>query len=182
MVIDYKEQEVLGAIRKALADLYVLMRADVKKHWRGLKREQRYAAGRGLVYLNDVAKDSGKYFARSQTEGAWVKRAQDFAKENNLDDVKYAFYIVAGPKDMVLNGVSDAVMTYSLRQDAYRLFDAIQTWEYNRTSRNASARYVAPASAAEVMKICDRLAVQSQGVVAGPVKAELRKFLTGHQR
>ncbi len=182
MTRDYKEQEVVQAIQEALASLKVLARADVKKYWRSLSREEQFAAGRGLAFIDGVAKDPAKYFARAKTEQAWKQRANGFAQAKGLERVADAFYIVQSPKDLAMSGMADALKTYDLRQDAYHLFDAIQNWEYNRTSPDASLRYIAPRDADAIVATAKRFAAQAKIVQSHPVLKPFRQVVYGFRQ
>ena len=182
MTRDYKEQEVVQAIQEALVSLKVLVRADVKKYWRSLSREEQFAAGRGLAFIDGVAKEPAKYFSRAKTELAWKQRANSFAQAKGLERVADAFYIVQSPKDLAMSGMADALKTFDLRKEAYRLFDAIQNWEYNRTSSDASLRYIASRDADAIVAAAKRLSDQVKIVQSHPVLKPFRQVVHGFRQ
>lgn len=163
--------EVYKVISQGLSDFYTLARANVRRHWRGLTREQQYAAARALVQLNDVSLSPIKYFSRVATQADWIDRGQRYAAENDLKDADSAFYFVQDPKGLVLNATRAAfVNNYDLGQLFFYYCDAIQGWEYNRTG-GAAEKSSSNWDASRIYDLANRVSKKVQAQKPNPIVA-----------
>ncbi len=147
----YKAEDIYVAVGSGFMNLKKLARAGLQKRWKTLTREQKFAAGRALVFMDDLAADPAKYFSRANTQDAWRFRAEYFAGQKNLDDIADAYYIVEDPQGIVANKAA-AAMRGELGHEFYRFCNAVQHWEYDRTSNKDCYRMGAPKFAAEIVK------------------------------
>ncbi len=134
-----KQNEVViySSIQGAFSEFYNLARMGLKKRWKSLKREEKFAAARSLVFMRDVATNPAKYFSRANTGAAWVKRANDFATEHRFSpaNMHHAYYIVLAPKDIVIDKAQAAwIYNADIAKMFYRFCSMVQDWEYKRTS------------------------------------------------
>lgn len=148
---EYNEQCIYNAVRTGFANLKKLARMDVMKRWRAMDKSDRYAATRALVFMDGVAENPRLYFARVHTQNAWRFRAECFASQKQLDDIAEAYYIVEDPQGIVWNRARGA-MRGELGQEFYRFCNAVQQWEYDRTSNRPVYRANAPKYAEEIVK------------------------------
>ena len=182
MTREVEEAKVLSAIQTALDSMKVLLRADVKKHWKTLDRRQQFAAGRALASFDGIRADYAKHFSRAMTEKAWQGRANAFAGEKKLNRVEDAYYIVADPKGVAMQNLSACLVSADMGKQVYRLFDAIQNWEYSRTSKDKGAQYLAPRDAATIMEMARDLSARAKIVQAHPVVKPFRQVVYGLQQ
>lgn len=145
------ENKVYDAVKAAFRNLHVLVREELKKHWKTMNRESRYAAGRALVFMAEVEKNPAAYFSRVGTEKDWVSRAKQFATQRGVDDIADAFYIVQDPKGVVWNHAM-AALRGDLAGEYYRFCADVQDWEYKRTSKIPHVRALTEKSVDEIMK------------------------------
>ena len=147
----YKEQDVYVAIKSGFANLKMLARDELKKRWRTMAFADRCAAARALKFMDAVAANPEKYFSRAHTQDAWRFRAEYFASDKNLDDMADAYYLVEDPQGIVCNRVA-AAMHGTLAQEYRRFCNAVQQWEYDRTSNKPAFRKGAPGFAREIVE------------------------------
>lgn len=175
----YTEKDIYVAAGSGFANLKKLARADLKKRWKTLSREQKFAAGRALVFMDDVATKPAKYFSRANTQDAWRFRAEYFAGQKNLDDIADAYYIVENPQGIVSNKAA-AAMQGELGHEFYRFCNAVQNWEYDRTSNKDIYRATAPKFANEIVEMSKRyqelVAISQTNPLLRPIKQLLHNF------
>lgn len=131
---EFKEQQVYDAIKFGFKNFKILARASLAKKWEKYSTSQRYAACRSLVYMESVAQNPQKYFARAHTQYLWNLRAEIYAVNNGMEDKFDAFYIVQSPSDLVNNNSQSALVSHDLAQFFYLYCNAILNWEYDRTN------------------------------------------------
>ncbi|MBQ8294738.1 MAG: hypothetical protein IJX89_05130 [Alphaproteobacteria bacterium] len=155
----YKETDIYNAIKSGFANLRILARADIKRRWKTLSREEKYAAARSLVYIGGVANNPAKFFAPENTARDWYVRAETFAREKSLDgkDVASAFYIVQDPKGIVYNAAGNAIWG-ELNIELFNFCAAVQGWEYDRISNREFIRDGADRFAANILDMSKRFA------------------------
>ena len=59
-----KETEVSNAIKNGFLYFRLLARADLERNWKNMSLQQRWAAGRALVYIGRLAKNPRMYLSR----------------------------------------------------------------------------------------------------------------------
>lgn len=101
-----ENQNMKAIIKQCFADIYSIVRADMKKHFKTdakYGRTWRYA--RALVVLGDIAENPDKYFDPKYTNAEWNKRAFAYMeqspkiKKNILEyGVDYVADVVKGSK------------------------------------------------------------------------------------
>ncbi len=168
----YSEEKVYEAIKTGLNGLKVLMKDSIRRRGglSNLSNTQKYNAGRALVFAGDVAKNPQKYFSRATTQADWVARAQEFAREKNLENVSDAYYIVHGPGEIV-SGKMDVLPSVPvwLRNQYYLFCKLIVDWEYNRTSPREMHRFTAEMDADEIYEKMECIARDAKACQASPV-------------
>ncbi|MBR6838917.1 MAG: hypothetical protein IKM94_05135 [Alphaproteobacteria bacterium] len=99
-----KRAELKSVIKKCFMDMYIVARADMKKHFKADKIQgKQWDFARSLVFLADVAKNLDKHFAPEYTNADWDKRTKDYMNNSSLaaQDVKehgykYVFEVTKG--------------------------------------------------------------------------------------
>ncbi len=172
---------VYNDIKKALFNYYVLVRSDLKKHWKSLPKTARRDAGVALRYLEGVFNNPKKYFSRADTQGDWNNRAVEYAKENGIGPVD-AFYIVHGPREQFAETVKNACYSSELYHDLYKLAGLIQNWEYDRTSNRASFRDNAQRFADEIKKTAQRTQQVVDIMDSNPLVRPLKQLAYNFQK
>lgn len=171
----YNETDIYNAIKSGFANLRILARADIKRRWKTLSRDQKYAAARSLVYIDGVANNPANFFAPENTARDWHARAEKFAREKALtgQDAASAFYIVQDPKGIVYNTAGNAIWGV-LNPDFFNFCAAVQAWEYDRTSNKAFIRAGADRFAANILDMSKRfaalVAIQRANPIVRPFK------------
>lgn len=95
-----EKQNMKEIIKQCFADIYSIVRADMKKHFKKdaeYHRTWRYA--RALVVLGDIAKNPDKYFDPKYTNAAWNKRTFEYMVQNpkiKKNILEYGVDYVAG--------------------------------------------------------------------------------------
>lgn len=175
----YTEKDIYVAAGAGFLNLKKLARADLKKRWKALTREQKFAAGRALVFMDEVAANPAKYFSRANTQDAWRFRAEYFASQKSLDDIADAYYIVEDPQGIVANKASAAVHG-ELGHEFYRFCNAVQHWEYDRTSNKDVYRAGAPKFAMDIVerskRYQDLVAISQANPLLRPIKQLVYNF------
>ena len=166
---EYTEAEVYVAIKSGFTNLKILAKQDLKKRWKKMETADKYDAGRGLVYMGDVAMQPEKHFSRAQTQDAWIDRAEAFAFRNSLESVEYAYYIVPAPQHIVTDATR-AAMRGELYGEYARFCDSVQSWEYDRTSPKGAYRCLAEKSANEIVRQSKKYQKLVDVELANPVK------------
>ena len=126
--------ELNSAIIMGLAAFYILARESLRKRWKKLSKKEQINEMRALVYMENVAKNPQKYLSRLATESDWYARAEKYAKEKDIKDLFYTFYIVQSPIDIVFNNSSD-VLYQDLSNKYYNFLKLIQSYEYDDGNR-----------------------------------------------
>ncbi len=134
----YTDAKMYSIISTAFGDLKSLARKELEKKWKKMASSERCAAGRALVYINDVEKNPAKHFSRDCTEQAWHNRALEYAKKNNLKQTWQALYIVETPAMIAYYRMKNAFTKPETRLSCLRLCEAIKDWEYNRTAKRCA--------------------------------------------
>ena len=148
---EYTEQYIYNAVRTGFANLKKLARLDLMRRWRTMDKSDQYAAARALVFMGGVADNPAQHFAREHTQDAWRFRAEHFAGQAQLDDIAEAYYIVEDPQGIVWNRARYA-MRGELSREYYYFCNAVQQWEYDRTSNKPVYRANAPKYAEDIVK------------------------------
>ena len=156
------ERDIYDAIKSAFESLMVLSKAELKKRWKNETTDRKYAAGRALVQLGKMAKEPEQHFSRAATGAVWEQRVKDWGQKNNIpkDRLFDGYYIVPSPTTIALDKV-EWIFGITCNHDLYREFwnlaEAVQNWEYNRTSQNPNQRYVASRDAERIIERSKRL-------------------------
>ena len=153
-------EDVENAIKNGLMAYKDTAKFELRRRWDSLDVEKKKDAGRSLVSMETVAKDPKKYLSRENTEEAWFARAEEYAKEKDLPEVWYAFYIVQSPALLVLHSAEKA-LRQPLWSQYFTFLETIQQYEYadNDGSRNNYAESIIKESAricavADINKSC----------------------------
>lgn len=182
MVQKFTEQDVRLAIKRGFESLVSLFRVELRKNWKRTAVDKRYAAGRSMVQLRNIAKNPDEHFSRSKTWQAWQGRADAWVKENNVapEDAQFAFYIVHGPAEVALgkmDGFFGAVKNGDLHSEFYNLCNSVQRWEYGRTSKDATIQCAANVDAEKIIAQSQRLVALAQVESAKPVMKQVKQFM-----
>ena len=134
-----KRAELKPVIKKCFMDMYIVARADMKKHFKADKRQgKQWDFARSLVFLADVAKNPDKHFAPAFTNAAWNKRTFDYMEKSALtkqDIAKYGVdYVAAVTKGSLVSGpgaiVADKIGYAVQSSDVWNFCDAVQDFYY----------------------------------------------------
>jgi len=128
------DKELNSAIVSGLTAYYVVARESLRKRWKKLSSKERLNEMRALVYMKNVATNPYKYLSRSATESDWYARAEKYAKEKDIKDLFYTFYIVQSPMDIVFDNSSE-VLYQDLSNKYYNFLKLIQSYEYDDGNR-----------------------------------------------
>lgn len=169
----YSEKNMNDVVKQGLVAFYVLARANVMQRWKKLSYKEKRDAVQALAFMNEVQQNPAKYFSREQTYNDWVVRAQGYARENNLKNEMYAYYIVQTPYTIVTNQAIPAVVG-DLYRDYYRFCHNVLQWEYDRTSSHESFRFGAPGFADRVIdqsaEMVKRAEIENSNCFVKPLK------------
>ena len=125
------ENEVMTT-QNYIADGFVaykkLAKYLLKSRWKNMTLHEQCNAARALVVMGIVAKEPD-CFSRKKSEYAWRERVAEYAKKYKLEQQWYGYYFVEGPKEIVWNQ-STAAMIYPLSHQYYHFLDAVQNYEY----------------------------------------------------
>lgn len=167
---DKKVQESIKAglmAYKGMAKYYLKGASGrgVAKSWKRLTLAEKTSAARALVKMAEVAKSPKDFFSIQATEAGWRASAEQFAKEHYCSVVS-AYLIVLGPKELVINGVEDALQQ-PLRQQYANFLRLIQDYEYTEgSSKYPCAQLVMEESA----RICKRYESVSSNFLSNLVR------------
>lgn len=134
-----KRTELKSVIKQCFMDMYVVARADMKKHFKADKKQgKQWNGARSLVFLADVAKNPDKHFAPEYTNAAWNKRTFDYMEKSSLskqDIAKHGVDYVAGiTKGSLVWGPGDVVadkIKYAFQnRDVWNFCNAVQNFYY----------------------------------------------------
>lgn len=134
-----KRAELKPVIKKCFMDMYIVARADMKKHFKADKRQgKQWDFARSLVFLADVAKNPDKHFAPAFTNAAWNKRTFDYMEKSSLlkqDIAEHGVdYVVAVTKGSFVSGpgaiVADKIGYAVQGNDVRNFCDAVQSFYY----------------------------------------------------
>lgn len=145
----YKEADVRNVIKKGLKTYTDLARVRVKTRWKNMVLQERCAAARSLVFMEQVAKNPDAYFSRAATEEAWSKRAKEYAYKKGFKDFEFAYYIVDDPTGVVMKHASGTFFDGN-NSDYNDFCFAVQQWMYDGHSDTYSAEIVKMAKHAEI--------------------------------
>lgn len=187
---EYSFDQVYDATQRGFNALYVIIRNDVKRVWKQMNRTERYTVMRALVNLRRIGMTPDLYLGRACTEAAWVARAQKFAKERGLAEVRSAYYIVPNPASMTLAQVQDALGFYYADgkklvgghwywHNYYNLATDFMRYDYSRADDNPydNSPYSTQRHAAGVMERAERLSDRAEEIKAHGLKREWLKFV-----
>ncbi len=173
----YNEEMIYRVISSTLMDYKILMADATRGYLSKMDMGERCAAARNLVFMEEVAKNPAKYFSRRATESDWIARANSYAKEKNITDMRHAYYIVPSPTTLVTNRLTDLPVSVSadLRAEYYRFCEAVKNWEYARTSQDPRERAIEFLVASEIFERANKAAKMVQRhVVPFNCKAMMR--------
>lgn len=170
----FEDTVVRNAIKTGLESFVLLAKDNLRKRWTVLKREDKYAAARALVFMNELARNPELHFARENTQKAWVERAEKYALDKKLEKTEEAYYIVESPQIMVVAKAQGA-LTGNLYAAFFAFCTDIQQWEYDRTSPNKNNRYLAPVSAEILVEKSEKLHASAKMTIKHPVVKYLQK-------
>lgn len=127
-----KEQSVYPAIKDGLMGLKYLSKIKLIKYWDTMTKEERWKAGRILVYMEQVANNPALYFSRAATQNAWAERIKAIeqtadVKSDGRDN------LAQDPKDIVFYNVFPLLASQKLKVQYYNFCSSILDWEYGRT-------------------------------------------------
>ena len=78
-----ENQDIKAIIQQCFADIYTVVRADMKKNFKtDAERGRTWRYARALVVLGDIAKNPDKYFDPKYTNVAWNKRTFEYMENN----------------------------------------------------------------------------------------------------
>ena len=163
-------EDVDNAIKNGLMAYKDVAKCELRRRWDSLDVEKKKDAGRSLVSMETVAKDPKKYLSRENTEEAWFARAEEYAKEKNLPEVWYAFYIVQSPALLVLHGAEKA-LCQPLWSQYFTFLETIQRYEYEDS--NVSKNNYAESIIKESARICNVRDVNKSPCFIRPLKRAL---------
>lgn len=172
---------IYAQMKIALFNYYYLIRADLKKRWKILTKEERREAVGGLRYLEGVFKNPDAHFSRAATQDAWNNRAVKYAKDKCIGVVD-AFYIVHGPREQFIENVKNACYSHDLYSGLYKLAGCIQNWEYDRTSQQAWVRSGAQKFADEIANTARETQKIVDVMESNPLVRPLKQMVYNFQR
>lgn len=178
------DEQIYAAIKSGFKDFQYLARAGVKKAWVKMTVADRYAAGRALANIGDVARSPEKYFSRENTQKDWQFRLETYSREHNLElGSIHALYFVYSPMDIVWDDAVDAFKNNpDLHRQYYNFCKAVQNWEYDRTSRYIVTRENAYKFADKIVRDAQNLAVLAQIQKSNPLVRPLKRMVYSVQR
>ena len=180
MHITYQVPEVTMAIKAGFNSLRVLARAELAKRWKGLSTADKYAAGRSLVYMGDVAKDYEKYFSRANTEVAWRERAAVYAQQHKLENMAAAYYIIPDPTGIVIDN-SYAALYGRMWSDFYKFASCVQCWEYARSLCEPYDIILMDQYGEKIKNMTARYRARAEVQQSNPLVRPLKRLMNGKQ-
>ena len=172
---------IYAQMKIALFNYYYLIRADLKKRWKNLTKEERREAVGGLRYLEGVFKNPAEHFSRAATQNAWNNRAVKYAKDKCIG-VADAFYIVHGPREQFIENVKNACYSHELYSDLYKLAGLMQNWEYDRTSLQLYIRENSDKFAKEIVNVARKTQKIVDIMESNPLVRPLKQMVHNFQR
>lgn len=177
----YTEAEVYVAMKEFFSSLQVLVRADLRQRWKRLGRQERYAAGRSLVFLNQVIKSPEVFFSRKDTEADWQARAYEWASEKKTD-MTAAYYVVQDPAGVVAGAVEKATQHHDLWRNLYKFCHFAQRWEYERTSSKPGQRQMSEEAARRIVQMAKQFKTQANVCQSNPLVRPIKELFCSHSR
>lgn len=180
---DLKNKNMYAQVEAGFKNFASLARCNIKKNWKKFNKEERHAAWLGMKYIEQVAKNPAQYFSRAMTELQWKRRAAEYTRSHALGDNFSAFYIVQDPKGDVLNNSEWAFANGGdLARRFYNFCEAVQNWEYARTSKNPSDKMAVELYEKQIMELS--ASVKSLADIANtPVLVQpIKRFVKNFQR
>lgn len=172
---------IYAQMKIALFNYYYLIRADLKKRWKILTKEERREAVGGLRYLEGVFKNPAAHFSRAATQDAWNNRAVEYAKSKGIGVVD-SFYIVHGPREQFIENVKNACYSHELYSDLYKLAGLMQNWEYDRTSLQLYIRENSDKFAKEIVNVARKTQKIVDIMESNPLVRPLKQMVYNFQR
>lgn len=174
------EQEVYSAIKAGFSDFRTLAKISLAKDWSGMTNKKRCEMARKLVYMGQVAKMPEAYFSREETEEEWLGRANNWAKEYNVQ-ARYAFYIVQDPKGIVFNNLT-GLLNSDLLSAFYNFCSDVQNWEYGRTRNDGIADFMYVQESNKIFKKVKDLKKKVELAKTNPLLRPLKSLCMEFQR
>lgn len=122
-------KELQEQIKSGLMAYYLVAKHDLKKRWKSMDKQHKFASARSLTKMYEVAVNPEHHLSKADTEGAWRARAAEYAKEYNITPEWEAFYIVQDPIGLIL-GATQSAYIQPLASDYYHFLNSIQKYEY----------------------------------------------------
>ena len=174
------EQEVYAAIKSGILGFRALAKINLAKDWANMPHKKRCEMARKLVYMGQVAKTPEKYFSREETEEEWLGRANNWAKEHNVE-ARYAFFIIQDPKGIVCNNLR-GLLNADLWCRFYRFCADVQNWEYGRTRNDNMADFAYAQESGRVLKTVKELKKKVELAKTNPLLRPFKSLYLEFQR
>ncbi len=124
-----KETEVSNAIKNGFLYFRLLARADLERNWKNMSLQQRWAAGRALVYIGRLAKNPRMYLSRKIVVDNFLEDIKKNVKHVDLDQ-KLRKASVYYPADVVRNDTKAAfIFNNELGREFYKFCETVEYWE-----------------------------------------------------
>ena len=144
-------KELQEQIKSGLMAYYLVAKYDLKKRWKSMDKQHKFASARSLTKMWNVAVNPEHHLSKADTEGAWRARAAEYAKEYNITPEWEAFYIVQDPIGLIL-GATQSAYVQPLASDYYHFLNSIQKYEYL-----GQEDYLKKSYAAEIVKLATKI-------------------------